>query len=303
MNSQPSSAIENGLTSQLMPTVTAMPRQCCPTCPSAAKSIFSSIGTIISQTSTATGRLTCATSAAPMAVNGAGQQWPSDAGDDAQRHPERQIPLEHAERRRRVRATVWRCSWRAAPGHPVAGCIDDRLAVFLDESAALRAGQNFQHDSDGRHSRTPSGVTTIGRLIRTGCASIGRSAGRRSMSARRGRASHTACPCGAAGRARAMPMRRIRSTSSARAGGVFRYSMTRGSSPLLRIRPSTLRDVPQAGIVVDGDGHGDLSVAAGATAGRSVAPAWRRVRARSTPRRRACRGRSNSRSGSRAAHS
>ena len=28
MNSQPSSAIENGLTSQLIPTVTAMPRQC-----------------------------------------------------------------------------------------------------------------------------------------------------------------------------------------------------------------------------------------------------------------------------------
>ena len=45
-----------------------------------------------------------------------------------------------------------------------------------------------------------------------------------------------------------MPMRAIRSTSSARLGGVFRYSITLGSTPLLRIRPSTLRDVPQAGL-------------------------------------------------------
>ncbi len=67
MNSQPSKAIENGLTSQLTPTVAAMPRQWSRTCPSAARSIFSSMGTIISQTSTATGKLTCATVASPSA--------------------------------------------------------------------------------------------------------------------------------------------------------------------------------------------------------------------------------------------
>ena len=76
MNSQPSSAIEKGLTSQLTPTVTAMPRQCLPTCPSAARSILSSIGMIISQISTATGRLTSATVAAPIAWNTAGIACP-----------------------------------------------------------------------------------------------------------------------------------------------------------------------------------------------------------------------------------
>ena len=77
MKSQPRSAIENGLTAQLMTRVTPMPRQCRRTWPRAAKSIFSSIGTIISQTSTATGRLTSATVARPRAWNGAGRSWPS----------------------------------------------------------------------------------------------------------------------------------------------------------------------------------------------------------------------------------
>ncbi len=45
-----------------------------------------------------------------------------------------------------------------------------------------------------------------------------------------------------------MPMRVIKSASSVRLGGVLRYSMMCGSSPLLRIRPSTLRDVLQAGL-------------------------------------------------------
>ena len=43
-------------------------------------------------------------------------------------------------------------------------------------------------------------------------------------------------------------MRPINSINSAREGGVFRYSTMRGSSPLLRIRARTLRDVPQAGL-------------------------------------------------------
>ena len=66
----------NGLTAQLMNRVTPMPRQCRRTWPSAARSILSSIGTIISQTSAATGRLTCATSARPRAWNGAGKSRP-----------------------------------------------------------------------------------------------------------------------------------------------------------------------------------------------------------------------------------
>ena len=40
----------------------------------------------------------------------------------------------------------------------------------------------------------------------------------------------------------------IRRCRVSRSGGVFRYSMTVGSSPLLRIRASTLRDVPQTGL-------------------------------------------------------
>ena len=54
-----------------------MPRQCSLTCPRAAKSIFTSIGTIMSQISAATGRLTLAISAAPMAWNTPGIKWPS----------------------------------------------------------------------------------------------------------------------------------------------------------------------------------------------------------------------------------
>ncbi len=66
MNSQPSSAIENGFTAQFTNSVTPIPRQCRRTSPSAAKSTFISIGMIISQISTATGRLTLAICAAPI---------------------------------------------------------------------------------------------------------------------------------------------------------------------------------------------------------------------------------------------
>ena len=67
MNSQPSAAIENGFTAQLMNSVTPMPRQCSRTRTSAAKSILMSIGTIISQINAATGMLTLAISALPIA--------------------------------------------------------------------------------------------------------------------------------------------------------------------------------------------------------------------------------------------
>ena len=73
----PSSAIENGLTAQLTSRVTPMPRQCAPTPRKAPKSTFISIGTIISQISTATGRLMLASSIAPSATNARGNRCPS----------------------------------------------------------------------------------------------------------------------------------------------------------------------------------------------------------------------------------
>ena len=85
MNSHPSSAIENGLTAQFTNSVTPMPRQCSRTWPSAAKSILASIGMIMSQISTATGRLTWATSAEPMAWKTAGSPWPSATPTTMQR--------------------------------------------------------------------------------------------------------------------------------------------------------------------------------------------------------------------------
>ena len=66
-----------GLTSQLMQTVTAMPRHCSATRCSAPKSTLSSIGTIISQISTATGMLTSATVMRPSAWKGPGTNRPS----------------------------------------------------------------------------------------------------------------------------------------------------------------------------------------------------------------------------------
>ena len=76
MKNQPKAAMVNGFTAQLMKTVTPMPRQCSRTCIIDAKSIFSSIGTIMSQIRTATGRLTCATSARPIAWNRSGKIEP-----------------------------------------------------------------------------------------------------------------------------------------------------------------------------------------------------------------------------------
>ncbi len=76
MKIQASSAIENGLTSQLMASVTPMPRACCATSPMRAKSIFSSIGMIMSQISTATTRFTSAICRWLMAWNTPGISLP-----------------------------------------------------------------------------------------------------------------------------------------------------------------------------------------------------------------------------------
>ena len=45
-----------------------------------------------------------------------------------------------------------------------------------------------------------------------------------------------------------MPIAAISSTSFSRDGGVFRYSITSGSSPDCRIMASVLREVPQSGL-------------------------------------------------------
>ena len=76
MKIQPSSAIENGLTAQFTNSVTPMPRQCCLTCDSDAKSTLSSIGMIMTQINRPTGRLTFAISMRPMAWNDPGSLWP-----------------------------------------------------------------------------------------------------------------------------------------------------------------------------------------------------------------------------------
>src|SRR5512143_3739541 len=77
MKSHASSAIEKGLTAQLTNSVTPIPFQCAFTWCRAPKSIFISIGMIITQIRRPTGRLTCATFMRPSAWNGPGNSWPS----------------------------------------------------------------------------------------------------------------------------------------------------------------------------------------------------------------------------------
>ena len=89
MNSQPSSVIENGFTAQLINSVTLMPRQCWLTFEIEEKSIFNSIGIIINHTSTATGRLTLAISAAPIVWKTPGAKWPSEMPTTMQANTQR----------------------------------------------------------------------------------------------------------------------------------------------------------------------------------------------------------------------
>ena len=77
MNTQASSAIENGFTAQLMNRVTPMPRQCRRTWPSAPKSTLTSMGITMTQISSPTGRFTWATSSRPMAWKTPGSHCPS----------------------------------------------------------------------------------------------------------------------------------------------------------------------------------------------------------------------------------
>ena len=110
MKNQPSIAMVKGLMAQLTASVMPMPRQCFVTWPSAPKSIFTSIGMIISQISTATGMFTFATSMALMAPKTPGITWPSsDARNDAEEDPDGEVAFEEGHevfpnRSRRFRA-------------------------------------------------------------------------------------------------------------------------------------------------------------------------------------------------------
>ena len=98
MKIQPSSAIENGFTAQFTNSVTPMPRQWRRTSWSAPKSIFMSIGMIMTQMSSPTGMLTWATSMRPISLEESRRDLAErDARDDAQADPERQPALEKAE--------------------------------------------------------------------------------------------------------------------------------------------------------------------------------------------------------------
>ena len=171
MNSQPSSAIENGLTSQLTPTVAAMPRQWLRTCPSAAEIDL--------------------------------EQHRNDHQPD--QHRDRQVDLRdrrRAERmeqarqrpararcRRRCRApptasgSARMCPWRAlcparrqrlrssrGLGARLPPASTTASPSSLVKAPRCGSGRMSSTASDGRHSFTPSGVTTIGRLMRIGCA-------------------------------------------------------------------------------------------------------------------------------------
>ena len=58
---------------------------------------------------------------------------------------------------------------RHAVDDPPAVLVDDALAILLENSPCC-GGRRSRTASEGRQSRTPLGVTTIGRLIRIGCA-------------------------------------------------------------------------------------------------------------------------------------
>ena len=89
MKSQPSMAMVKGLIAQFTASVMPMPRQCFATWPRAAKSILTSMGMIISQISTATGRLTFATSMPLTAAKTPGIIWPSRTPATMQRKTQR----------------------------------------------------------------------------------------------------------------------------------------------------------------------------------------------------------------------
>src|SRR6185437_14785833 len=110
------------------------------------------------------------------------------------------------------------------------------------------AGRMSSTTSDGRHRRTPNGVTTNGRFNRIGCF-ITASSNCSSLSDISLRPSSAyGVPFSRSAARTVSPARAIRSLSVSRSGGVLRYSMISGSIPALRIIASVLREVPQSGL-------------------------------------------------------
>ena len=148
MNSQPSSAIENGLTAQLTNRVTPMPRQC----------------------------------RADLAQRGEVdlEQHRHDHQPDQHRH--RQVdagdlgraddrgtgPAARGRGRCRRRCTRPPRGSDSGRSHRGPGSRRRRRGAWRRQPPAV-SGSRGNTVSAGRHSRTPSLVTTIGRLIRIGC--------------------------------------------------------------------------------------------------------------------------------------
>ena len=105
-NTHASSAIENGLTTQLTNSVTSSPAGRRPTFFTDEKSTFIIIGVIISQIRTAIGALIwlpCAELDTAQARDSRRQQLSKpDARHHAERHPDRQVALERTQARRPV---------------------------------------------------------------------------------------------------------------------------------------------------------------------------------------------------------
>ena len=152
MNSQASSAIENGLTTQLTNSVTPMPRKCCRTSCSAPKSTFSSIGMIITQMSRPDRQVDLRHLHAADGLERAREHLAErDADDDAQEHPDRQVALEDAHRRA---GGLLRCDFTLRRTCSVHRCADP-------VHRSLEAG--------GSRARSSSGSARNASMRRAGC--------------------------------------------------------------------------------------------------------------------------------------
>ena len=101
MKIQARTAIVNGFTSQLTPTVVAIPRQWRPTCPKAVRSIFEQHRHDHEPDQHRHGNIDLRHGRFTERVKDAGQQLAErNTDDDAERHPEGEKTLEHAHRGR-----------------------------------------------------------------------------------------------------------------------------------------------------------------------------------------------------------
>ena len=145
MNSQPSSAIENGLTSQLTPTVAAMPRQWLLHLPERGEVDLQQHRHDHQPDQHRDRQIDLRHRRRAERMEHARHSLAErDADDDAERDPERQVALERPHGGRL--AGRGSCSFaHGAASDAVAARVDDRFAIFLGERAALRIGKNIQH--------------------------------------------------------------------------------------------------------------------------------------------------------------